>query len=70
MGDYVEKELKDLITCLIERVRVGVKEELTKISPFFEHQDRGNLRTLYEQGIHTVADLINNKKLVQKQFGT
>ena len=62
MGD-IERSLEPIVKSLIERIRVGVKEELVKISPFFEYTDRKKLRRLYLLGIRTVADLINKREL-------
>lgn len=63
MGD-IERSLEPIVKSLIERIRVGVKEELVKISPFFEYTDRKKLRRLYLLGIRTVADLINKKEVL------
>ena len=64
MGSDIERSLEQIVKSLIERIRVGVKEDLTKISPFFEYTDRKKLRHLYELGIRTVADLINKKEVI------
>ncbi len=64
MGSYTENLLKPIVTTLMERVRVGVREDMTTISPFFEYTDRERLRKLHNEGIKTVADLLNQNVLV------
>ncbi len=64
MSSDIEKALEKIVKSLTERIRVGVKEELIAVSPFFEYTERKKLRRLYELGIKTVADLINKKEAI------
>ena len=64
MSSDIERALEKIVASLTERIRVGAKEELIAVSPFFEYTDRKKLRRLYELGIKTVADLINKKEVI------
>ena len=64
MSIDIEKELEKIVKSLIERIRVGVKEDLIKISPFFDYTERTKLRGLFTIGIQTVTDLINEKEII------
>ncbi len=64
MSSDIEGALEKIVKSLIERIRVGIQEDLTKISPFFEYTERTKLRRLFKLGIKTVADLINEKEVI------